>query len=44
MRFGRLPTSQLVPHTFALDRMKYAYEVFAQGATTGALKVVLHRG
>ncbi|MFJ9865738.1 alcohol dehydrogenase catalytic domain-containing protein [Streptomyces sp. NPDC101165] len=43
MRFGRLHVAQLVTHTFALDRMNDAYEVFAQGTTTGALKVVLHR-
>ncbi|MFI8091033.1 zinc-dependent alcohol dehydrogenase family protein [Streptomyces sp. NPDC086080] len=38
---GRLPTSQLVTHTFPLDRMEEAYEVFADAAETGALKVVL---
>ncbi|MGQ4388658.1 zinc-dependent alcohol dehydrogenase family protein [Streptomyces sp. SAS_270] len=38
---GRLPTSQLVTHTFPLDRMEEAYEVFAHAAETGALKVVL---
>ncbi|MFD5543707.1 zinc-dependent alcohol dehydrogenase family protein [Streptomyces sp. NPDC127079] len=38
---GRLPTAQLVTHTFPLDRMAEAYEVFAHAATTGALKVVL---
>ncbi|WP_406177455.1 alcohol dehydrogenase catalytic domain-containing protein [Streptomyces sp. NBC_00996] len=43
MRFGRLPVSPLVTHTFGLDRMEDAYEVFARGNTTGALKVVLHR-
>ncbi|WP_230193779.1 alcohol dehydrogenase catalytic domain-containing protein [Streptomyces coriariae] len=43
LRFGRLPVSQLVTHTFGLDRMAHAYEVFSQGATTGALKVALHR-
>lgn len=43
MRFGRLPVSTLVTHTFGLDRMEDAYEVFARGTTTGALKVVLHR-
>ncbi|KUO06355.1 alcohol dehydrogenase catalytic domain-containing protein [Streptomyces caeruleatus] len=43
VRFGRLPVSQLVTHTLALDRMEEAYEVFSQGTTTGALKVVLHR-
>jgi alcohol dehydrogenase len=43
MRFGRLPISRLVTHTFGLDRMEDAYEVFAHGTTTGALKVVLRR-
>ncbi|MEU2779110.1 zinc-dependent alcohol dehydrogenase family protein [Streptomyces sp. NPDC007162] len=38
---GRLPTTQLVTHTFPLDRMAEAYEVFAHAGTTGALKVVL---
>ncbi|BCM64764.1 hypothetical protein EASAB2608_00098 [Streptomyces sp. EAS-AB2608] len=43
MRFGRLPVSALVTHTLALDRMEDAYEVFAHGTGTGALKVVLRR-
>lgn len=43
MRFGRLPVSRLVTHTFGLDHMEDAYEVFAHGTTTGALKVVLRR-
>lgn len=38
---GRLPTAQLVTHTFPLQRMKEAYDVFARAAGTGALKVVL---
>ncbi|WP_141307110.1 zinc-dependent alcohol dehydrogenase family protein [Streptomyces spinoverrucosus] len=38
---GRLPTSQLVTHTFPLDHMEEAYDVFARAAETGALKVVL---
>ncbi|MET8224521.1 alcohol dehydrogenase catalytic domain-containing protein [Streptomyces sp. NPDC005301] len=38
---GRLPTAQLVTHTFPLDRMEEAYDVFARAADTGALKVVL---
>ncbi|MET9736345.1 zinc-dependent alcohol dehydrogenase family protein [Streptomyces sp. NPDC006458] len=38
---GRLPTAQLVTHTFPLDRMEEAYDVFARAAETGALKVVL---
>ncbi|KUO19295.1 alcohol dehydrogenase catalytic domain-containing protein [Streptomyces dysideae] len=43
VRYGRLHVSRLVTHTFALDRMQDAYEVFSHGTTTGALKVVLHR-
>lgn len=38
---SRLPTAQLVTHTFPLDRMEEAYDVFARAADTGALKVVL---
>ncbi|AVV45890.1 zinc-dependent alcohol dehydrogenase family protein [Streptomyces sp. ID05-04B] len=38
---GRLPTAQLVTHTFPLDRMEEAYDVFGRAADTGALKVVL---
>ncbi|MFD9120858.1 zinc-dependent alcohol dehydrogenase family protein [Streptomyces bottropensis] len=38
---GRLPTSQLVTHTFPLDHMQEAYDVFSRAADTGALKVVL---
>ncbi|MFJ7903666.1 zinc-dependent alcohol dehydrogenase family protein [Streptomyces sp. NPDC096198] len=38
---GRLPTSSLVTHTFPLDHMEEAYDVFGRGADTGALKVVL---
>ncbi|MFC8348421.1 zinc-dependent alcohol dehydrogenase family protein [Streptomyces sp. NPDC057280] len=38
---GRLPTSSLVTHTFPLDAMEEAYDVFAGAADTGALKVVL---
>ncbi|MEU2061267.1 alcohol dehydrogenase catalytic domain-containing protein [Streptomyces sp. NPDC013455] len=44
VRSGRLPVAQLVTHTLGLDRMADAYEVFAHGTDTGALKVVLHRG
>ncbi|WP_181804165.1 alcohol dehydrogenase catalytic domain-containing protein [Streptomyces shenzhenensis] len=43
MSHGCLPVSPLVTDTFGLDRMEDAYEVFARGTTTGALKVVLHR-
>ncbi|MFF9310219.1 zinc-dependent alcohol dehydrogenase family protein [Streptomyces sp. NPDC014748] len=38
---GRLPTSQLLTHTFPLERMQEAYDVFGHAAETGALKVVL---
>ncbi|MFC9926143.1 zinc-dependent alcohol dehydrogenase family protein [Streptomyces sp. NPDC127190] len=38
---GRLPTGQLVTHTFPLARMEKAYDVFSGAAETGALKVVL---
>ncbi|MFI2642303.1 zinc-dependent alcohol dehydrogenase family protein [Streptomyces sp. NPDC018610] len=38
---GRLPTSRLVTHTFPLERMQEAYDVFGHAAETGALKVVL---
>ncbi|MEU4107540.1 zinc-dependent alcohol dehydrogenase family protein [Streptomyces sp. NPDC027717] len=38
---GRLPTAELVTHTFPLDHMAEAYDVFAHAAETGALKVVL---
>ncbi|WP_367325246.1 zinc-dependent alcohol dehydrogenase family protein [Streptomyces sp. HUAS ZL42] len=37
----RLPLSSLVTHTFPLERMEEAYDVFARAADTGALKVVL---
>ncbi|MFM9629234.1 MULTISPECIES: zinc-dependent alcohol dehydrogenase family protein [Streptomyces] len=38
---GRLPTGQLITHTFPLDSMQEAYDVFGNAAETGALKVVL---
>jgi len=38
---GRLPISSLITHTFPLERMAEAYDVFAGAAETGALKVVL---
>lgn len=38
---GRLPTAQLVTHTFPLAHMEEAYAVFSRAADTGALKVVL---
>ncbi|MEV8596029.1 alcohol dehydrogenase catalytic domain-containing protein [Streptomyces sp. NPDC052012] len=38
---GRLPTGPLVTHTFPLEHMQEAYDVFGNAAETGALKVVL---
>ncbi|MEV5845274.1 zinc-dependent alcohol dehydrogenase family protein [Streptomyces sp. NPDC051985] len=38
---GRLPTAQMVTHTFPLDRMEEAYDVFRRAGETAALKVVL---
>ncbi|MFF5015017.1 zinc-dependent alcohol dehydrogenase family protein [Streptomyces sp. NPDC001165] len=38
---GRLPTGQLVTHTFPLEQMEEAYEIFSRAGETGALKVVL---
>jgi alcohol dehydrogenase len=38
---GALPAAALVTHTFALDRMEEAYDIFARAADTGALKIVL---
>ncbi len=38
---GRLPTRRMVTHTFPLDHMQEAYDVFGNAAETGALKVVL---
>lgn len=38
---GRLPTSALVTHTFPLEHMEQAYDIFGRPAETGALKVVL---
>ncbi|MCD7442284.1 zinc-dependent alcohol dehydrogenase family protein [Streptomyces lincolnensis] len=38
---GRLPTSSLVTHSFPLQHMEEAYDVFSRAADTGALKVVL---
>ncbi|MFE9650334.1 zinc-dependent alcohol dehydrogenase family protein [Streptomyces sp. NPDC006365] len=41
MAAGRLPASPLVTHTFPLERMEEAYDVFSRAGDTGALKVVL---
>ncbi|MFE2218734.1 zinc-dependent alcohol dehydrogenase family protein [Streptomyces canus] len=38
---GRLPASELVTHTFPLEHMEEAYDVFSRAADTGALKIVL---
>ncbi|HET9142377.1 zinc-dependent alcohol dehydrogenase family protein [Actinophytocola sp.] len=40
---GRLDTSRFVTHRFGLADMTEAYDVFAEPARTGALKVVLTR-
>lgn len=40
---GALDITPMATHTFALDDMMEAYDVFANAATTGALKVVLTR-
>jgi alcohol dehydrogenase len=40
---GQLDTSTLVTHRFGIDEMLEAYDVFAQAADTGALKVALFR-
>ncbi|WP_415953118.1 zinc-dependent alcohol dehydrogenase family protein [Streptomyces sp. KLOTTS4A1] len=38
---GRLPGAELVTHSFELDQMEEAYDVFSRAGDTGALKVVL---
>lgn len=40
---GRLDVAGLVTHRFGLDEMQDAYDVFADAAATGALKVALFR-
>jgi alcohol dehydrogenase len=40
---GRLDVSQMATHHFPLDHFERAYQVFADPASTGALKVVLTR-
>ncbi|WP_244298843.1 hypothetical protein [Micromonospora cremea] len=40
---GQLDLSHLVTHRFGLDDFAEAYDVFADPARTGALKVVLSR-
>ena len=39
----QLDASPFATHNFALDEFEQAYDVFAQAADTGALKVVVHR-
>ncbi|MFE9994795.1 alcohol dehydrogenase catalytic domain-containing protein [Streptomyces avermitilis] len=41
MAAGHLPAASMVTHTFPLDAMEEAYDVFSRAADTGALKVVL---
>ncbi|MGI5193236.1 zinc-binding dehydrogenase [Streptomyces sp. CA-288835] len=41
MAAGRLHASSLVTHTFPLNQMEEAYDVFSRASVTGALKVVL---
>ncbi|MGC4987235.1 alcohol dehydrogenase catalytic domain-containing protein [Streptomyces sp. DT193] len=43
VQYGDLPVSGLVTDTFPLDRTEDAYEAFAHGTTTGALKILLRR-
>jgi alcohol dehydrogenase len=40
---GRIDVADLVTHRFGLDEMQEAYDVFADAADTGALKVALFR-
>lgn len=40
---GRLDLSSLVTHTFPLEGMEEAYDVFSTPADSGALKVVLNK-
>ncbi|MFZ2177267.1 MAG: zinc-binding dehydrogenase, partial [Rhodococcus sp. (in: high G+C Gram-positive bacteria)] len=41
VRSGRLDTSPMVTHRFALEDFEEAYDVFARAGETGALKVLL---
>ncbi|MEU2238408.1 alcohol dehydrogenase catalytic domain-containing protein [Streptomyces sp. NPDC018338] len=41
MAAGRLPSSSLITHRYALGQMEEAYDVFGRAADTGALKVAL---
>ena len=40
---GRIDTSAMITHRFALDEFDAAYDVFSRAAETGALKVLLIR-
>ena len=40
---GQLPAAQMVTHRFGLDDFMHAYDVFADPARTGALKLALSR-
>ncbi|MEV7007529.1 alcohol dehydrogenase catalytic domain-containing protein [Streptosporangium sp. NPDC051022] len=40
---GQLDTGHMITHRFALDDIEHAYEVFADPARSGALKVALSR-
>ena len=40
---GQLDVTQMITHRFALDEFMAAYDVFADPAATGALKVLLTR-
>jgi len=41
---GQLDVSEMVTHRFGFDEFERAYDVFADPASTGALKVVVSRG
>ncbi|AWG98447.1 zinc-dependent alcohol dehydrogenase family protein [Rhodococcus ruber] len=41
VRSGKLDTSPMITHRFALDEFEEAYDVFGRAAETGALKVLL---
>ncbi|GAA1392948.1 hypothetical protein ACFQZ4_36995 [Catellatospora coxensis] len=40
---GLLDVSTMITHRFALDEIMHAYDVFADPAASGALKVLLTR-
>jgi len=39
---GKLSLRGIITHRYGLDEIQDAYDVFADAATTGALKVVLY--